>query len=211
MAGTVAYLDVTAPYRELGVHNVDHPMRLVTREAAEHNDWNPEKASKVSAVFDDLAPDWHNNHNDPERTASLVDALERGGVCGGRLVELGCGTGVGTALLAARRDVSAAVDLSAGMLAEADSSCAPLVRADASMLPLPDRCVDALVLLNMLLFPAETDRVLAPQGTLVWVNTGGEATPIHLSAQEVVDALPGNWTAVASRAGTGTWCVVRRG
>ena len=53
-------------------------------------------------------------------------------------------------------------------------------------------------------------RVLAPDHETVWVNTVGEATPIHLSAEAVVEALPGGWHADASRAGSGTWCVVRR-
>ncbi len=210
MAGTVVHLTPVVPFRELGSRNVDHPMRVVTLETAGQGEWSADTASTVSGLFDSLAPDWHDNHNDPERVASLSDAFARGTVAEGRLVELGCGTGVGTALMAASRDVAAAVDLSAGMLAHADPSCAPLVRGDASALPFPDGCVDALVLLNMLLFPGEANRVLAPEGSLVWVNTGGESTPIHLTAQQVVDALPGEWRAVASRAGTGTWCVARR-
>jgi len=210
MAGVVTHLEATMPYRELGVPDNEHPMRTVTREVAEGGEWGADQASGVRALFDELAPDWHDNHRDGERTASLIDALERGGMADGRVVELGCGTGVGTALLTESREVSAAIDLSPGMLAEADPSVAPLVRADASVLPLRESCVDALVLLNMLLFPVEVDRVLAPEGTLVWVNTGGEATPIHLSAEEVVESLPGEWAAVASRAGTGTWCVARR-
>jgi len=210
MAGIVVHLEPTLPYRELGVPAVEHSMRAVTRGVAERNEWTADRASKVSTLFDELASDWHDNHRDSERTASLIDALDRGGVGKGRVVELGCGTGIGTALLAERWEVSAAIDLSPGMLGKADPSLAPLVRADASVLPLRDCCVDVLVLLNMLLFPVEVDRVLARNGTVTWVNTGGEATPIHLSAEEVVEALPGEWTAVASRAGTGIWCVARR-
>ena len=62
----------------------------------------------------------------------------------------------------------------------------------------------------MLLFPDEVDRVLAPDGPLIWVNTLAEETPIHLMPEEVVAALPGAWRAVAGRAGTGLWCVARR-
>jgi hypothetical protein len=54
------------------------------------------------------------------------------------------------------------------------------------------------------------DRVLSPRGALVWVNTAGALTPIHLSAAEVVDAMPGDWDAVASDAGWGTWAVLTR-
>ena len=62
----------------------------------------------------------------------------------------------------------------------------------------------------MLLFPEEVDRVLARGGSLLWINTMADETPIHLSAEQVVAALPGEWHASASRAGTGSWCVVRR-
>ncbi len=62
----------------------------------------------------------------------------------------------------------------------------------------------------MLLFPQEMARVLAPQGVLVWVNTSGDRTPIHLPADDVVTAMGEGWTGTASEAGTGTWCVTRR-
>ena len=66
------------------------------------------------------------------------------------------------------------------------------------------------MLVNALLFPAEVARVLAPGGALVWVNSLGDATPIHLSAADVAKALPGGWGGPASDAGWGTWCVLRR-
>ena len=68
----------------------------------------------------------------------------------------------------------------------------------------------AVVLINAFLFPEEVVRVLAPTGVIVWVNSSGEQTPIYLSPEDLVAALPGEWTAVASRAGPGHWCVVRR-
>jgi len=66
------------------------------------------------------------------------------------------------------------------------------------------------VLINAFLFPVEVDRVLAPGGLVVWVNSSGESTPIHLTAEEVVEVLPGDWDGVAARAGVGTWCVLHR-
>jgi hypothetical protein len=66
------------------------------------------------------------------------------------------------------------------------------------------------VVINMLLFPTEMARVLALHGVLVWVNTSGDRTPIYLPADDVVAALPGDWTGKAGEAGTGTWCAVRR-
>jgi hypothetical protein len=87
---------------------------------------------------------------------------------------------------------------------------APRVQADAAHLPLPSGVCDALVLVNMLLFPAEVDRVVAADGVVVWVNSLAERTPIHLPAEEVAAILPGGWTGVGSRAGGGSWCVLRR-
>jgi len=173
MPASVEHLAPVMPFQDLGSHNVDHPMRVVTRDAATSNAWDTDTAAKVGSLFDSMAAEWHESHSAPERTASLVDALDRGSLPAGRLVELGCGTGAGTAVLAGRRPVHAAIDLSAGM-------------------------------------PAEVDRVLTRCGALVWVNTGGEATPIHLTAEELLEALPGSWDAVASRAGTGTWAVAHR-
>lgn len=66
------------------------------------------------------------------------------------------------------------------------------------------------MLVNAFLFPAEIDRVLAPRGVVVWVNTSGASTPIHLPAEEVEAALPGRWEAVASEAAGGTWAVLTR-
>ena len=66
------------------------------------------------------------------------------------------------------------------------------------------------MLVNCFLFPDEVDRVLAPDGVVVWVNSSGAETPIHLPSDDVVAALPGPWEGVQSTAGLGTWCVLRR-
>ena len=96
------------------------------------------------------------------------------------------------------------------MLGLADPGPGARVRADCCELPVPDASVDAVVLVNMLLFPAEVDRVLAAGGCVVWVNSSGESTPIHLLPEEVAAALPGTWTGVSARAGAGLWAVLRR-
>jgi len=62
----------------------------------------------------------------------------------------------------------------------------------------------------MLLFPGEVDRVLAPGGTVTWVNTLGDQTPIHLPPADVIEALPGVWEGVTANAGTGLWATLRR-
>ena len=210
---SITHLDPTHPVVEPPeMAGGDHPMRKVTRQVAFDGGWDPTRAGKVAALFDGMAAEWDQPRRAAdERWAALRDALERGAVPHGRVLELGSGTGMGTRVLAAAgRAPVAALDIAADMLAHAPSDLAPRVQGDASALPFPDASVDVIVMVNALLFPTEVDRVLAPEGCVVWNNTVGEQTPIHLPAEDVAAALPGAWAVVASRAGTGTWAVVRR-
>lgn len=188
----------------------DHPMRQVTREVAFEGGWSPGRAAKVAELFDSLAPTWADSHDSEARQAVLRDALDRADLPAGRCLELGSGTGLGTRSLAAHFALVVAVDLSAGMLALAPAGLGARVRADSARLPVRDGAVEAVVLVNMLLFPGEVDRVLAPGGTVLWVNTLGDQTPIHLPPEDVLAALPGRWTGVTARAGSGFWFAARR-
>ena len=211
MAGTVERLPgiEAEPDVRGGEGGEDHPMRIVTREALTGPaGWSDDRRSEVNDLFDALAGEWH-TRGGPGRVLPVLDALDRSGVSGGRALELGSGTGLVSGRLADRFDRLVAVDLSVEMLRRAPT-VAPRLRADAACLPLPDGAVDVLLLLNMLLFPEEADRVLAPGGALVWVNSRGPVTPIHLPAEDVVAALPGRWTAVASSHGRASWCVAGR-
>lgn len=211
MAGTVEWLpDAPGTERDLPVFGSTHPMREVTRSIAFGEAWTPARAEQVSTMFDSLAPEWSESHLVPSRMAAIADALDRGGVAPGPIVELGSGTGVATARLAERGFDVVALDLSLQMLLHAPADAGPRIRGDSSRLPFPDAAAEAMLLVNMLLFPAEIDRVLAPGGALIWVNTLAEETPIHLPPDDVVAALPGRWTARAGRAGSGLWCVARR-
>lgn len=188
----------------------DHPMRIVTREAAfDSPSWTPQRRQKVEKLFDGLAPEWHQKHA-ADRLLPLHDALERGHPSRGNCLELGCGTGPATSILGESFARVLALDLSFEMLRRLDSPEAERVRADASCLPISEPWADSIILMNMLLFPSEVARVLKPQGTIVWVNSRGENTPIHLSPEDLVAALPGSWTARAARAGEGLWAVARR-
>ena len=189
----------------------DHPMRKLTRAVALGEPWTPDDARRVAEIFDGLAPAWTERQVDPVKAAVVDDALDRGAAPStGRWVELGSGTGAGTRLLHDRGAQQVSVDLSHSMLVHAPHGLAPKVRADSSLLPFPEDTFDAILLINMLLFPREVDRVLRPHGAVVWVNTRGDQTPIHLPPDDVDRALPGDWTGVASRAGTGQWAVLRR-
>jgi ubiquinone/menaquinone biosynthesis C-methylase UbiE len=188
-------------------------MRIVTRQAAglAEGGWTEATRRQVTEAFDALAGEWHTRAS-PERLAVVADALERGvgAAPGGLVVEVGSGIGTYSAMLAERFGTVLAVDLSMAMLQLAPIGPGRRVLADAAALPLGDAAASAVVLINALLFPSEVDRVLAPGGAVVWVNSSGEETPIHLTPAEVAQALPGEWDGVASRAGAGLWCVLRR-
>lgn len=192
-----------------------HPMRDITeRVATDAAAWTPELAGRVAAFFDDRAEEWAAHRS--ERSDVLIDAVDRGvgsgsaggsggaGALVGPVVELGAGTGAGTRVLAERADHVVAGDLAGEMLGHLPATLADRVQLDASVLPFPDRSIGTLVCVNMLLFAGEVRRVLAPGGALVWVNSIGERTPIHLSADAVAAALGDGVTVTASRCGWGT-------
>lgn len=195
--------------------NVDHPMRIMTRRAAglHPGGWDDAARAEVVALFDGLAPEWH-TRTSPQRDAVVTDALTRGlptdlvgaDVC----VELGSGIGAYTPMLAERWRRVLAVDVALEMLRLAPATPGHRVLADGARLPLVDGAATAVVLVNCFLFPHEVDRVLGPDGVVVWVNSSGDETPIHLPPEDVVAALPGRWTGVQSSAGAGIWSVVRR-
>lgn len=190
-------------------------MRIATRRAAglDPDGWTSDLRREVESYFDVLAGEWH-TRTSPERTAIVMDALVRGldpmGPPGGMAVEVGSGVGTYSGLLAERFATVVAIDLSLAMLKLAPIRPAHRLQADGARLPVRDSSASAIVLINAFLFPAEVERVLSPEGVLVWVNSSGEQTPIYLSVDDLVGRLPGEWTGSASRAGEGQWCVLRR-
>jgi SAM-dependent methyltransferase len=165
----------------------------------------------VATFFDELASEWH-TRTGPARDAVVADALERGvgDRTGDVCVELGSGIGAYTPALARRWSRVLAAEVSFEMLSLAPPGVGHRVLADGARLPLRDHRADAIVLVNCFLFPAEVDRVLAPGGVVVWVNSSGAETPIHLPPEDVVAALPGRWEGVRASAGVGVWCAVQR-
>ena len=189
-----------------------HPMRTVTRAAAaEVGVWQGGTPAMVQRWFDDLAGEWH-THASPERLLPLVDALDRGGPVPdhGTWLELGCGDGWITPTLVSRAPSLVSMDLSWEMIRRAAPKASAPLQADAAHLPFDDHAFNVVVLVNMLLFPWELDRVLAPGGSLVWLSSRGEATPIHLTPEQVAAAMPGRWGGPAAQHGTGIWTVLRR-
>lgn len=202
---------VPAPPDRPAVGGPDHPMRKVTRQIAfEPGGWTAERKAKVTELFDGLAPDWDARFQAAETQTPLRDALDRGGPLAGPCVEVGAGTGRATGALVERFGPVLAVDVSLEMLRRFGEPAAQPTLADGGSLPVRAGSVGTVVLVNAFLFPDELDRVLRPDGAVLWVNTLGDATPIHLPVDDVVAALPGAWRAVTADAGWGTWSVVRR-
>lgn len=199
--------DATAPEPFAGP---DNPMRLMTRAKAFGESWEPTDSTRVQEIFDGMAASWSETHVDPTKAAPVEDALIRAGLpLDGQWLEVGSGTGAGARILAGRVGSLVCTDLAAEMLRHAPD-IAPKVRADASRLPFPDQSFDAILLINMLLFPDEVDRLLRPSGSVLWVNTLGDQTPIHLPPFDVLEALPGDWAGLTARAGTGFWVAAQR-
>jgi SAM-dependent methyltransferase len=211
MTGTIVELRPHPDYRPPEPFaGPDHPMRRLTRAMAFDRPWTAEDAARVTAIFDEKAPEWSADHVDPLKAAPLFDAIRRGGVpTDGRWIELGSGTGAGCHALDGTVHQHVSLDLSYEMLAHAPDRI-PRVQADSSQLPLADDVADVVLMINMILFPAEVDRILRPDGFVVWVNTLGDQTPIHLPPTDVAAALPGDWTGTSSHAGCGLWAVLQR-
>jgi SAM-dependent methyltransferase len=218
MAGTLTELPAVAipGHAPSGLGSDVHPMRNMTRRAAglHPGAWDDAARAEVAGYFNGLAPDWH-TRTSPERDAVVADALTRGlpadlgaaDVC----VELGSGIGAYTPMLAERWRRVLATEVAVEMLRLAPARPGHRVLADGAALPLADGIASAVVLVNCFLFPREVDRVLAPDGVVVWVNSSGGQTPIHLPPEDVAAALPGEWSGVRSEAGVGIWCVLHRG
>jgi len=189
----------------------DNPIRRRTRAVALGEPWTADNARRMAELFDSMAADWATRHVSDNKSAPILDALDRGDVpVDGDWLELGSGTGAGTRLLSGVVGSLVVTDLSAEMLRHAPGELAPRVHADASTLPFPTDSFDAVLMINMLLFPHEVDRVLRPDGVIVWVNSLGDQTPIHLPPDDVLAALPGDWVGRTARADTGFWLTARR-
>lgn len=189
-----------------GDHRSQHSTQPsgVLQDSRDHEDSRGQEGSGVSQ--DNLDTDVQKNANQSQSPTSAADS----DWFGGRWLECGSGAGNNTLLLKDKVPDLVALDLSKAMLQQASAEAAPRVQGDSSALPFPEACFDVILLVNMLLFPDELCRVLAPGGSLVWVNTLGDQTPIHLPVDDVVTALPGQWSGTTARAGSGFWLSVTR-
>jgi SAM-dependent methyltransferase len=184
-------------------------MQALTRAIAFDGAWTAERKEQIASFFDAMAEGWR-ERDAPVRHDPVRDALARGGPFpDGWCVELGSGTGNVTADFQRAFTDVVSLDLSLEML-KLTPARGPQIQSDASTLPLRSGRVAVLALVNMFVFPAEIARVLADDGVLLHVSTGGDRTPIYLSPADVVATLPGTWEGVTAHAGWGTWLTARR-
>jgi hypothetical protein len=96
------------------------------------------------------------------------------------------------------------------MLTHAPPTHDPRICCDASQLPVQAGTVNAAVLVDAFCFPRELDRILTPAGAIVWINLLGEDGPLYVPNTDITTCLPGSWTTLESRAGWGTWAILKR-
>jgi SAM-dependent methyltransferase len=137
--------------------------------------------------FDALASSWEGRRG-PESVASLEIVLDRLATEPRRILDLGTGTGLAARRLAQRYPGAqvVGVDLSPAMIEVARRESPSSIRfdvADASRLPYENGAFDLVVLLNMIPFFDELDRVTARGGSVVFASSNGPQTPIYVPSE----------------------------
>jgi SAM-dependent methyltransferase len=187
--------------------------RLMAEIRRDPSTWTPDLAKFTTDVFDALSTNWVNERGG-YRSAPLIDALDRGHLPrAGRCLEIGSGTGILTPYLAELWGELICVDLSLGMMSH--QRYGSQVQADANNLPFADAAFSVVVIGDGPLFAAETVRLLAQHGALIWSNALGAGAPYFQPTDDIRDALTevapeSSWSAVESEALWGSWAVFRR-
>jgi ubiquinone/menaquinone biosynthesis C-methylase UbiE len=135
----------------------------------------------VTAFWNRSAASWDSNES-PRRTQALLAGIDHVDEPK-RVLEIGCGTGSGSAILKGRFPNAeiTGVDLSPEMvrIATAKVEGVTFEPADASRLPFADGSFDLVTQNNVPVYFNEITRVLAPAGRVLITSTFGPATPYY--------------------------------
>ncbi|MHB8890984.1 MAG: class I SAM-dependent methyltransferase [Candidatus Limnocylindrales bacterium] len=176
------------------------------RDPADEAAW-----TDLVALYERQAADWQawvdgNPHYLDALRAALVridpvsDVLE---VC--------CGTGNATVMIAERAARVLAVDASAAMIARVPSIANVTWRqSDVRHLPAEDGAFDLVVGVNAVPWPREVVRVCRPGGRVLWVGSFGADTPLYIEPERLAAMLGPGWSGQAGTVGRGTWCLLTR-
>lgn len=188
-----------------------HPSRLALERLLTDND-DLQAWADLRASYDDMAAEWTEwSNSQPGYAASVREGLSHARPADW-IVEVGCGTGEATEVLAQSGARVVATDVNEAMLRRSPRlphTC--YVLADVHRLPFPDASVRLLVGLNAVPDLEEFRRVLAPSGQILWCSSFRELTPLYVAPQRFVELLGPDWTGVAGHAGHGDWVLAERG
>lgn len=172
--------------------------------------------------FSAWAPRWdeHTGAHGVERLAALnsgLDAVDEIGASPARILDLGCGTGAGTLILAERYADAwvTGVDASPQMIAQATrnaaaaGSAARFAVGRLQDVDLGDESVDLVVLLNAPPAFEEIERLLKPGGRVVIAASRGPMTAFYSSAKRLARGFRryGIFTVAAGSAAPGEFYV----
>jgi SAM-dependent methyltransferase len=174
--------------------------------------------------FDRLAPGWEDRTSagTVEHLEALAVAVTHVSPEPERVLDLGTGTGIAALFLAREypRASIRGVDVSEEMIraAQAKVGLDPDGRvafrvADAAALPFQDESFDLITHVNVPPFFSEIARVLRPGGHVIFVASGGPATPFYTPPSVLERGLRrrGIEPIATGEAGTGTYVVGRAG
>jgi ubiquinone/menaquinone biosynthesis C-methylase UbiE len=128
--------------------------------------------------YDGVAEWYEREFGQPEFTASPREAITRLlGDGPGTLLDVGCGTGIFTSMMARHRWAVKGIDVSTDMLRIARDRGLDVVQGDAAALPFPDSCFDAALSMwthtdidDFRAVLREVKRVLRKDGLFVYVG-----------------------------------------